>query len=91
MTFDATGAENYTTILAIEPSPLDKNVIWVGTDDGNLQLTKDRGKTWNNVSKKIYGVPKGSWIPQIVASSYNAAEAIVIINNYRRNDWKPYV
>ena len=91
LTFDATGAENYTTILAIEPSPLDKNVIWVGTDDGNLQLTKDRGKTWNNVSKKIYGVPKGSWIPQIVASSYNAAEAIVIINNYRRNDWKPYV
>ena len=91
LTFDATGAENYTTILAIEPSPLDKNVIWVGTDDGNVQLTKDRGKTWNNMSKKIYGVPKGSWVPQIVASSYNAAEAIVIINNYRRNDWKPYV
>ncbi|MBS00926.1 MAG: hypothetical protein CMG37_05865 [Candidatus Marinimicrobia bacterium] len=91
LTFDATGAENFTTILSIEPSPLDKNVIWVGTDDGNLQLTKDRGKTWNNVSKKIYGVPKGSWIPQIVASSYNTAEAVVIINNYRRNDWKPYV
>ena len=91
LTFDATGAENFTTILAIEPSPLDKNVIWVGTDDGNLQITKDRGKTWDNVSKKIYGVPKGSWIPQVVASSYDAAEAVVIINNYRRNDWKPYV
>ena len=91
LTFDATGAENYTTILAIEPSPLDKNVIWVGTDDGNVQLTKDRGKTWSNMSKKIYGVPKGSWVPQIVASSYNPAEAVVIINNYRRNDWKPYV
>ena len=91
LTFDATGAENYTTILAIEPSTVDKSVIWVGTDDGNVQLTKDRGKTWNNMSKKIYGVPKGSWVPQIVASSYNAAEAVVIINNYRRNDWKPYV
>jgi|TARA_B100000953_G_scaffold153188_1_gene126633 hypothetical protein len=91
LTFDATGAENYTTILAIEPSPLDKNVVWVGTDDGNVQLTKDRGKTWSNMSKKIYGVPKGSWVPQIVASSYNPAEAVVIINNYRRNDWKPYV
>ena len=91
LTFDATGAENHTTILAIEPSPLDKNIIWVGTDDGNLQLTKDRGKTWTNVSKKIYGVPKGSWIPQIVASTYNPSEAVVVINNYRRNDWKPYV
>ena len=91
LTFDATGAENYTTILAIEPSTVDKSVIWVGTDDGNVQLTKDRGKTWNNMSKKIYGVPKGSWVPQIVSSSYNAAEAVVIINNYRRNDWKPYV
>jgi len=91
LTFDATGAENYTTILAIEPSPLDKNVVWVGTDDGNVQLTKDRGKTWSNMSKKIYGVPKGSWVPQIVASSYNPAEAVVIINNYRRNDWRPYV
>ncbi len=91
LTFDATGAENHTTILAIEPSPLDKNIIWVGTDDGNLQVTKDRGKTWNNVSKKIYGAPKGSWIPQIVASTYNSGEAVVIVNNYRRNDWKPYV
>ncbi len=91
LTFDATGAENHTTILAIEPSPLDKNIIWVGTDDGNLQLTRDRGKTWENVSKRIFGVPKGSWIPQIIASSYNPSEAVAVINNYRRNDWKPYI
>tara|TARA_B000000609_G_scaffold154210_1_gene143609 strand:- start:11 stop:3172 length:3162 start_codon:yes stop_codon:yes gene_type:complete len=91
LTFDATGAENFTTILAIEPSPLDRNVIWVGTDDGNLQLTRDGGKKWLNVGKKIFGAPKGSWIPQIVASTYNASNAVVVVNNYRRNDWKPYI
>lgn len=91
LTIDATGAENHTTILAIEPSPLEQGVIWVGTDDGNLQLTRDGGKSWNNVIKNIKGVPEGSWIPQIHASPYNNGEAIVVINNYRRFDFKPYV
>jgi|TARA_Y100000310_G_scaffold243630_1_gene248148 hypothetical protein len=91
LTFDATGAENYTTILVIEPSTLDRNVIWVGTDDGNVQLTTDRGKTWKNLAKKIYGAPEGSWITQINASTYDPASAVVVINNYRRNDWKPYI
>ena len=91
LTYDATGAENFTTILSIEPSPIDRNVIWVGTDDGNLQLTRDGGKKWINVGKKIFGAPKGSWIPQIVASTYNASDAVVVVNNYRRNDWKPYI
>jgi len=91
LTYDATGAENYTTILSIEPSPLDKNIIWVGTDDGNVQLTIDRGKTWTNLSNKLYGAPDGSWVPQIVASSYNPGSAVVIINNYRQNDWAPYI
>ncbi len=91
LTFDATGAENYTTILVIEPSTLDRNMIWVGTDDGNVQLTTDRGKTWKNVAKKIHGAPEGSWITQINASTYDPGTAVVVINNYRRNDWKPYV
>ncbi|MGI9159563.1 MAG: VPS10 domain-containing protein, partial [Saprospiraceae bacterium] len=50
LTYDATNAENYCTILAVAPSPLEKNVIWIGTDDGNLQLTRDGGKTWENLS-----------------------------------------
>ncbi len=45
LTYDATGAENFTTIISIAPSPINENVIWVGTDDGNLQLTQDGGKT----------------------------------------------
>jgi photosystem II stability/assembly factor-like uncharacterized protein len=91
LTLDITGAENYCTILAIEPSSKDKDVIWVGTDDGNLQLTRDGGKTWTNFRGKIAGMPVGAWIPQIKASRYNAAEAFVIANDYRRGDFKPYI
>jgi photosystem II stability/assembly factor-like uncharacterized protein len=90
LTPDVTNAENHCTILAIAPSPVDKNVIWVGTDDGNLQLTNDGGKTWTNMSSKILGMPKFAWIPQIEVSSKNAGEAFVVVNNYRQNDFKPY-
>ncbi len=91
LTIDATKAENHTTIIAIEPSTLNKEVIWVGTDDGNIQLTKDGGTTWTNLSPKIKGLPKEAWVPQIRASKYNVGEAFVVVNNYRQNDWKPYL
>ena len=91
LTMDATGAENHCTILAIEPSTLDENLLWVGTDDGNVQLTKDGGKTWENVTNNIKGLPKGSWIPQIRASKFNKGEAYIIVNNYRLFDFKPYL
>ncbi|HCD89315.1 MAG TPA: hypothetical protein DEQ87_17005 [Algoriphagus sp.] len=90
LTFDITGAENHTTIIAIAPSPVDPNVIWVGTDDGNLQVTQDGGKTWNNVASKLTGLPKASWIPQVQASTYEAGEVWVIANNYRNNDFSAY-
>ncbi len=90
LTIDATGAENHTTTLAIAPSPVDKNVIWVGTDDGNVQVTQDRGGNWTNVAANLPGLPAGSWIPQIQASKYNAGEAWVIANDYRRNNWSAY-
>jgi hypothetical protein len=66
-------------------------VIWVGTDDGNVQLTRDGGKTWTNFRGKIAGLPLGAWIPQIQASKHNAAEAWVVANDYRRGDFKPYI
>ena len=90
LTFDITGAENHTTILAIAPSPVDRNVIWVGTDDGNVQVTRDGGKTWTNTSLKLTGLPKNSWIPQIQASRYDAGEAWIVANNYRNNDFTAY-
>jgi photosystem II stability/assembly factor-like uncharacterized protein len=91
LTLDITGAENHCTILAIEPSAKEKGLIWVGTDDGNVQLTRDGGKTWTSFRGKIPGMPVGAWIPQIRASRHNAAEAFVVVNDYRRGDFKPYI
>ena len=91
LSVDITGAENYNTILCIEPSAKDKNIIWIGTDDGNVQLSKDAGKTWTNFRGKIPGMPVGAWVPQIRASRYNAGEAFVVCNDYRRADFKPYI
>lgn len=88
---DATGAENHCTILAIEPSFFDENLIWVGTDDGNIQLTLDGGTTWQNVAQNIKDMPKEAWVAQIRASQFNKAEAYVVVNNYRQFDFKPYL
>jgi photosystem II stability/assembly factor-like uncharacterized protein len=90
LTMDATGAENYCSILVIEPSPLEKDVLWVGTDDGNIQITRDGGKTWNNLLPKIKDFPNGSWITQIKASNKNKGEALIVVNDYRRFNYTPY-
>lgn len=91
LTIDATQAENFTTILCIAPSPLNKEVIWAGTDDGNIQLTRDGGKNWKLINPKSKDFPKGAWIPQIEVNRFNEAEAFVVINDYRRNNWEPYL
>lgn len=91
LTIDATRAENFTTITVITPSPTEKDVIWVGTDDGNVQLTKDGGENWTNLASSLKELPAGSWICQIEVSPTVKGQAYVVANNYRRNDWKPYV
>ncbi|MCI0695648.1 hypothetical protein L0337_27055 [candidate division KSB1 bacterium] len=91
LTYDVTNAENHTTILTIAPSSLERGVIWVGTDDGNVQLTRDGGQTWTNVVKNIKGVPATTWAPHIEASKFNAAEAFVVFDDHRRSNWTPYV
>lgn len=90
LTMDATGAENHTTILVIEPSPTEKDMLWVGTDDGRVHYTQNGGKTWTDVSKNLKGLPAGSWIPQIKASNKNKGEALLIANDYRRFNYTPY-
>lgn len=91
LTFDVTGAENHTCILTIAPSPKNPQTLWVGTDDGNIQVSKDGGATWTNCSPKIKGLPEGAWVPHIHASAYDAGEAFVVVNNYRQNDWNAYL
>ncbi|MCB0472922.1 MAG: hypothetical protein KDC56_07675, partial [Flavobacteriaceae bacterium] len=91
ITMDATGAENYCTILAISPSPLEKGLIWAGTDDGKIQLTRNGGKDWTDVTPKTKNFPKGYWVAQIKASTYNPGEAYAVVNNYRNFDFNPYL
>ncbi len=90
LTMDATGAENHCTILVIEPSPVEKDMLWVGTDDGRVHFTQNGGSSWTEVSNNIKGLPKGSWIPQIKASTRNKGEALLIANDYRRFNYTPY-
>lgn len=91
LTLDVSGAEMYNSILAIAPSPVDENVIWAGTDDGQVQLTRDGGETWNNLTKQVKGLPKEAWIAQIKASRYEAGAAWMVVNNYRKGDYNPYL
>ena len=90
LTMDATGAENHCTILVIEPSPVEKDMLWVSTDDGRVHFTQNGGASWNEVTENIKGLPAGSWIPQIKASKKNRGEALLIANDYRRFNYEPY-
>jgi hypothetical protein len=90
LTMDATGAENHCTILVIEPTVLEKDVLWAATDDGQVHITKNGGTSWKNVSKNLKGLPENSWITQIKASNKNKGEALLIANDYRRFNYTPY-
>ena len=87
---DNTAAEFHCTIIAIAPSPVDPNVIWVGTDDGNVQVTRDGGKTWTNVVKNIQGLAPNAWIPTIEASHFDAGTAYVAADHHQDNDYTAY-
>jgi photosystem II stability/assembly factor-like uncharacterized protein/phage terminase small subunit len=90
LTMDATGAENHCTILVVEPSLLQKKVLWAATDDGQVHVTRNNGETWINVAKNLDGLPKNSWITQIKASNKNRGEALLVANDYRRFNYTPY-
>jgi photosystem II stability/assembly factor-like uncharacterized protein len=91
LTLDASGAENYCTIIAIAPSPVERGVIWAGTDDGRVQVTRDGGKSWTSVEANVPGVPAHTWVPQIRASTYGGGTAFVVFDDHRRSNWTPYV
>jgi photosystem II stability/assembly factor-like uncharacterized protein len=91
LTPDVTAAENYCTILTIAPSPVTRAVLWVGTDDGRIHITRDGGTTWTSVEGGLKGVPANTWIPHIEASRFDAGEAFVVLDDHRRSNWAPYV
>jgi len=87
---DNTAAEFHCTILTIAPSPLDSNVIWVGTDDGNVQVTRDGGKTWANVFRNPPGLKPNAWISAVEASHFDAGTAYVAADHHQDDDYAPY-
>lgn len=88
---DNSGAENHCTIFTINESPLDPNMIWIGTDDGNIQVTMDGGISWKNVTTNVQGVPKNTWVYYIEPSRYDKKTAYAMMDGHTRGDFKPYI
>ena len=76
----------HTTIYSISESPKDKNVIWVGTDDGNVQVTRDAGKTWTNVVGNVPNLPPNSWVSWVQASNFDAGTAYATFDRHTFGD-----
>ncbi|HEY4931527.1 MAG TPA: glycosyl hydrolase [Terriglobales bacterium] len=90
ITVDNSAAEMHTSIYSISESPKNGQVIWVGTDDGNLQVTRDGAKTWANVVGSV-GVPKFSWVSTVAASRFDEATAYATFDRHTFGDLSPYL
>jgi photosystem II stability/assembly factor-like uncharacterized protein len=91
ITLDQTGAETHCTIITISESPITQGLIWVGTDDGNVQLTRDDGKTWTNVRENVPEVPEGIWVSRVEASRFDESTCYLTFDGHRSDIFKPYV
>ncbi len=91
VTVDNSSAEMHTTIYSISESPKDQNEIWVGTDDGNVQLTRNGGGSWTNLTANVAGLPANSWVTWVEASRYDAATAYACFDRHTFGDMAPYV
>ena len=90
ITVDNSSAEMNTTIYSISESPRAAGQIWVGTDDGNVQMTRDGGRNWSNLTRNL-GMPQGNWISWVEASRYNPAVAYVTDDRHAVGDMQPYL
>jgi len=91
LSLDNSSAENHCTIVAIAESPLDEKTIWVGTDDGNIQVTHDAGKTWSNVAGNVTGLPANTWCTSIEPSHFDRGTAYATFDGHQTGDMKVYV
>ncbi len=91
ISLDKSGAETHTTIFTIAESDLDEKIIWVGTDDGNVQVTQNGGATWTNTVANIPGLPKNTWVYHIEASVHNKGTAYAVFDGHTTGDMTPYV
>lgn len=91
ITPDNSGAESHCTITTISESPVEKGVIWCGTDDGNLQVTRDGGNSWKNVAASIQGLPPKTWCSRVETSYFDAGTAYAAFDGHRHDDYATYV
>ncbi len=91
LTIDNSTAENHCTIYTISESPLDPTVVWVGTDDGNLQVTRDGGKSWKNVAPAVPALPAHTWVSHVEASRHQAGVAYATFDGHASGDMKTYL
>jgi len=91
ITVENTGAETHCTIITISESPKTPGLIWVGTDDGNVQITRNGGVTWTNVRAGVPGVPAGLWVSRVEASHFDEATCYLTYDGHRSDNFKPYV
>ena len=89
ITRDITGEENYSTIYSIRESILKRGLIWVGSNDGPIHVTKDGGRNWKNVTPP--SLPGGGRVDCVEPSPHNSAKAYVAVLRYQIGDWKPYI
>ena len=91
LTVDNSTAENHTTIYTIDESPLEAGVIWVGTDDGRIQVTRDGGGSWSEVSSAVPGLAERRWISHVNASPHAAGTAFVTVDGHYSGDMRTQV
>ncbi len=85
------GAASYSNIVTLGESPLAPGILWVGSNDGNVQVSRDGGANWKNVTANIKGVPDESHVSRVEPSHFDAGTAYVSFDNHRRDDQKPYI
>ncbi len=85
------GTSSFGELTTIAESPIDPNVLWIGTDDGNVQVTRDGGTTWTEVSRNVRGVPDGTYVSRVIASVTGPGVAYVTFDAHRDGDFAPYV
>ena len=85
------GAASYSNIVTISESYVVPGILWVGTNDGNVQVSRDGGATWKNVIEKVPAAPKEGHVSRVEASHFEAGTAYLTIDNHRVDDHKPYV
>ncbi len=91
ITGDNTGVETWGTVFTIAESPREKGLIWAGSDDGRVHVTRDAGRTWTDVTGGMAGAPRLGTVGVIEPSPFDAATAYVVIDNHRLDDTRPYL